>query len=143
MKNIVFIMIAIFLLLGAFASPIADGIKGWRTEDTTENFSPVTTASVGTTANVTLTNDLFQDDHTEVIAITSNITGESPVATGYTAATNKLLVSALQANKTRTLTVNYYADSDSTVMAAIGPFLGFLIIGGLAFGIIWKGYKGR
>lgn len=131
----VFLMIlAVFLLLGAFATPILDGIKGWRTEGTTEAHAVTTGAGV-TTANVTLSNDLFQDDVSEVITITSNITGEEPIATTYTAATNRLLVSALNASATHTLTVNYRADSDSTVMAALGPFLAILIFGGLMAGI--------
>jgi len=137
MGRVLFIVFAIFLLLGAFSDPILDGIKGWRTEDTTESYSVVTGAGQ-TTANVTLTSDLFQDDVSEVIAITSNITGESPIASTYTTATNVLLVAALNPSATHTLGVNYYADSDNTVMLAVGPFFGILIIGGLIVAIFLK-----
>ena len=137
MGRVLFIILAIFLLLGAFSDPILDGIKGWRTEDTTESYS-VETGAGQTTANVTLTSDLFQDDISEVIAITSNITGESPIASTYTAATNVLLVGALNASATHTLSVNYAADTDNTVMLAVGPFLGILIIGGLIVAIFFK-----
>lgn len=145
MGKVFIAILAVFLLLGAFASSINGGIKTWRTDDTTQNFA-VTTAAGVTSANVTLARDLFQDDVSEVIAVTSNDTGETPAATSYTAATNYLLVSALTAGATRTLAVNYYAETDSTVMQAVGPFLGFLIFGGLlaaiAFGTFHKG-KGR
>lgn len=134
MSKVLYMIIAVFLLIGVFASPINDGIKGWRTRDTTDAFT-VTTAAGQTTANVTLTRDLFSDDTAEVISITSNITGESPIATTYTAATNYLLISALNAGATHTLTVNYYAESDSGVILAIGAFLSILIIGGLIVGV--------
>jgi len=127
-------ILAVFLLLGAFASPIREGIEGWRTDDTTEAFSPVTTAAGVTSANVTLAADLFQDSTSKVVSVSSNTT-ETPVATSYDAATNYLLISALDADTTRTLTINYYADVDDTVMAAIGPFLTFLIFGGLLVAI--------
>ncbi len=140
MSRILFVVLAIFLLLGAFATSITDGIKTWRTEDTTESFSVSTGAGV-TTANVTLNNDLFQDDVAEVISITSNITGESPIATTYTAATKVLLLSALNSSATHTVAVNYYADSESDVMLAVGPFLGLLIFGALIVGILLQAKK--
>jgi len=135
MGKVFFIILAVFLLFGAFSSPILDGIKGWRTEDVSENHVSVTTAAGVETANITLDRDLFQDNASEVISITSNITGEEPLATSYTASSNRLLVSALNEDDTRTLVVNYLADSESSVMAAIGPFLGVLIIGGLVVAI--------
>lgn len=138
--NVILSILGIFLLLGAFSGDILDGIKGWRTEDTTESFA-ITTGAGETTENVTLASDLFQDDVGEVIAITSNITGESPVATTYTASTNVLLISALNPSANHTIAVNYYADTDSDVMIAVGPFLGFLIIGFLAFILIKSAWK--
>lgn len=139
--KVFFAILAIFLLLGAFASPINDGIKGWRTEDTTEN-EQVTTAGGVTTANVTLSNDLFQDDVTEVISISSNIT-ESPIASSYVAASNQLLISALNAGVTRTLAINYYAETDNNVLQVVGPYLSLLIIGGLLVGIVMTFLKRR
>ena len=137
-------ILGVFLLLGGFQASINDGINGWRTEDTTQSFA-ITTAAAQTTDNVTLTGDLYQDDVAQVIAITSNVTGESPVATTYTTATNVLLLSALDADTTHTLSVNYYAESDSEVMQVIGPFLGILIFGGLLFALAYsafhKGHK--
>lgn len=141
MTRIFIAMIAVFLLLGAFAGEILDGIKTWRTEDVTQ-YEIVTTGVGQTTANVTLDSDLFQDDEDNVSSISSNIS-ESPVATSYTAASNKLLVSALNANDTRTLTIDYYADTESDVMLALGPFLGFLVIGGLLFAIAMVAFKRR
>lgn len=142
MGRVFFVVLAIFLLLGAFSSPILDGIKGWRTEDTTEAFS-VTTAAGVTTANVTLANDLYQDDVSEVISISSNISGESPIASTYSDTSGKLLVSALNPSATHTLTVNYYADTDSDVIYVVGPFLPLLIIGGLLVMILLTARKGR
>ena len=129
-------ILAIFLLLGAFASPMIDGIKGWRTNDTTQNFA-VTTGGGVTTANVTLTYDLYQAAVPEVISIISTEEADAPAATSYTEATKILLISGLEADKTRTLTVNYYAETDNDVMRVLGPFLGVLIIGGCVVLILW------
>lgn len=129
-------ILAIFLLLGAFSSPIIDGIKGWRTNDVTQNF--VVNTAVGETAsNVTLTYDLYQAAVPEVASITSTEGADAPAATSYTEATKVLLVSGLSANNTRTLTVNYYAETDDNVMRVLGPFLGVLIIGGCVVFILW------
>jgi hypothetical protein len=132
-------ILAIFLLFGAFASPISDGIKNWRTDDITENFI-VTTGGGVTSSNVTLSRDLFQSSASQVIDLSSNIT-ESPVATSYDDSTGNLLISALNAGDTRTLAVEYYADLEDTVMKAIGPFLAFLIIGGLALAVVYGIWK--
>ena len=140
MGKVFMALLAVFLLLGAFASPINEGIKGWRTVDTTQSTVVVTAAGV-TTANVTLTSDLYQDKATEVISVSSNVT-ETPVATSYTEATNYLLISALDAATTRTLAINYYADSESSVMLAVGPFLGILIFGGL-LAVIFMSARGK
>jgi hypothetical protein len=142
MGKVLFGVLAVFLLLGGFATPIMDGIKSWRTEDTTESFA-ITTGAGETTENVTLTNDLFQDDVSEVIGITSNVTGESPIATSYTTSTNVLLVSALNPSATHTLSVNYYAEAEGDVIRAVGPFLAVFIIGGLLLAIVMTAMKGR
>jgi hypothetical protein len=137
-----FCILALFLLLGAFREPIADGIKGWRTEEQAQG-ATVTTGAGATTANVTLTADLFQDDTAEVTDISSNISGESPAASTYTAATNVLLVSGLNSSATHALVITYNADPESAVMAAVGPFLGILIFGGLIVAILYGAFKGR
>jgi len=138
-------ILSIFLLLGAFRTPISDGIKGWRTTDSTQAFA-VTTAAGVTSANVTLSYDLYQAATAEVIGITSNVTADVPVATTYTEVTKVLLVSGLEESKTHTLSVEYYAETDDEVMRVLGPFLNFLIFGGVTFGIIavmWIDLKRR
>jgi hypothetical protein len=135
-------ILCVFLLLGAFATPINDGIKTWRTNDTSEDFE-VTTAAAVTSANVTLSYNLYQEALAEVQSISSNDTDDTPVAAAYTDATKYLLVSGLDGDTTRTLTVDYYAETDSTVMRVLGPFLAFLIFGFLLMGIVWGIVKGQ
>lgn len=138
-------ILAIFLLLGAFRTSIADGIKGWRTETQIQTAS-LTTGAGETSGNVTLTGDLFQDDTAEVTTISSNETLDSAVASSYDTTTNKLLVAGLASDKTRSLTITYSAESENDVMRVIGPFLGFLIFGGflaaIIIGIFKKGKRG-
>jgi len=136
----VFVGIIAFIFLVSFATPITDGITTWRTNSVTQA-AVVTTGAAQTTANVTLSNDLYLDDAARVSSISSNIT-ESPVATSYVAADDALLVSALAADDTRTLTIIYLAETDDTIMRVLGPFLPFLIFGGCAGGILYAIYTG-
>ena len=135
-------IMAIFLLLGAFATPITDGIKTWRTNDTSDGFVVVTAGGI-TDANVTLSYNLYQEALAEVSSISSNDTDDSPVAATYTDATKILQITGLDDAETRTLTVNYYAETDSTVMRVLGPFLAFLIFGFLLLGIVWGIIQGK
>lgn len=101
------------LMLGAIMiilllSPVVTGIQDFRSTEYTEAHGVVTTAAAVTTANVTLTQDLFEDRTSEVVSITSNVTSDVPLVTSYTAATNYLYVSGLTAATTRTLTVVYH-----------------------------------
>ena len=138
--GVILAIIAIFLLLGPFREPIVDGIKGWRASDTTEDFVVATAAAV-TTANVTLSYDLYQAATAEIIEITSTDGTDAPVASTYTEATKVLLVAGLNDDANRTLTVEYYAETDDDTMRIIGPFVGFLIFGGIIFAIVWKVWK--
>ncbi len=131
MGKVFLAIVAVFLLLGGFASPILGGVKTWRTEDATQNIV-VTTGGGITTANVVLAHDLYQANVTQVQSITSTNVTDAPVATSYWDDTTRhLTVAGLHAGITRTLAVHYYGETDSTVMKAIGPFVGVLIIGGL------------
>lgn len=128
-------IIAIFMLLGAFASPISAGIKTWRTNDTTESFG--VTSDAGGAANMTLSHDLYQASKDEVQSVSSNVAAGA-YASSYVEATKMLVAGGLTALTTQTLTLRYYAETDDTIMRIIGPFLAVLIIGGLVVAVIWE-----
>ena len=136
-------ILSIFLLLGAFSTPILDGIKNWRTDGLTTQTTVVVTAPGVTTANVTLARDLYQALVTNVDSITSTDGTDAPAASSYTEATLVLLVSGLNDDASRTLTINYYGETDNDVMRVIGPFLGVGVIGILAVGMIWAVFEGK
>jgi len=129
-------IITIWLLLGPFQSAITDGIHDWRSSSTTENFIVATGAGV-TSQNVTLGHDLFQAAASEIISVTSSNVTDAPIASAYSESTKNLTVSGLVASISRTITVVYYAETDDTVMRAIGPFLSVLLFGGCAFAIMF------
>jgi len=133
-------IVIIFLFLGVFYQPIMDGIKGLRTEDTTDNLL-VTTAAGVTTANVTLSRELFQAALSELITLTSTNGDDTPVGIEYTESTQRLLVAGLDDDSSRTLTINYNAETDQSVMRIIGPFLGILIFLGVIGKILWDWKK--
>jgi len=133
-------ILAIFLLLGAMRTPIIDGIKGWRVEEQTQG--AVVTTGVGvTTGNVTLTAELFQDDTAEVTAISSNVSGDSPVASSYETATRVLTIAGLTSSAVHSLSIEYYAESENAVMQVAGPFLGIMIFGGFIVAILYGVFK--
>jgi len=138
-------LIALFLLLGAFRTPIIDGIKGWRSMDIDPYTEGVVTDNVTTTYDIDLDYDLYQANVGEA-TVTSNITETlNPPAKAYVEATKVLTVSGLLPSQTRTLTIEYYAETEDPVMRVIGPFLAFFIFFGVAGLIIWSimSKKGR
>jgi hypothetical protein len=135
--NAVLGIFAIFLLIGVFAPSIIDGIKTWRTDGLTSQDAIVATAGGVTTANITLTKDLYQANIVNLDDITSTDEDDTPVGTDYDEDTLVLAVAGLEASTSRTLTISYYGETDQSVMRVIGPFLGVLIIGGLLAAIAW------
>ncbi len=140
MGKILIAVIAVFLLLGGFSGQIIEGIHGLRIDSATQGFV-VATGAGGTSANVTLTGDLFQANIGEVTSLTSSNVTDTPIATTYTEATNVLLVTGLASSISRTLTVVYNAETSDPVWSAIGPFMVMLVIGGLAGLILWGAFK--
>ena len=136
-------ILGIFLLLGAFSTPILDGIKTWRTDGLSTQTTVVATAAGVTTANVTLAKDLYQANVVSVSSLASTDGADAPAATSYTESTLVLLVSGLNDDSSRTLTIGYYGETDSDVLRVIGPFLGVLIIGGLCALMIWSIFEGK
>lgn len=131
MGNVFIGVIAVFLLLGAFSTPILNGIKTWRTDGPTTQLIAVTTAGGVTSANVTLTKDLYQASVDQITSITSPNGSDTPVGSSYTESSKVLNIVGLADGTTRNLTLTYYGESDQSIMRIIGPFLGFFIIGGL------------
>lgn len=131
MKAVVLIIgvCLIILLLGA----VMAGIRDFRSAEISRPYN-VTTAAGITSANITLTQDLYDDD-TAYITITSNITGDAAVPFSYTPATRSLLVSGLAENSLRQLSVEYRYNQLDTYWGAdlaskVWPlFLGLGIIG--------------
>lgn len=143
MKNPVVNLLAIFLLLGAFAVPILNGIKTWRTDGEATQTASVTTAAGATSANVTLAKDLYQANITNVSSVTSSEGTDVPAVSAYDETTKKLEIAGLDDDLTRTLTIVYYGETDQEIMRIIGPFLGILIIGGLVVLLLWDTFTGK
>lgn len=88
--------------------PMILAIDQFRLKDQIDPFN-VTTAAAVTSANVTLSQDLY-NDATSGVSIESDLDTDAPVASTYTAATNYLLVTGLTADDSRQLTITYDID---------------------------------
>lgn len=84
------------------------GIDQFRLTDQVDPFT-ADTGGAETTANVTLSQDLYNDE-TRNAEVTSNVTADAPIASSYVSATNVLTVTGLQADTAHYLTVTYKID---------------------------------
>lgn len=89
--------------------PITASIYDFRTDLQEDTFSTDTAVGV-TTANVTLSDELYDDD-TQTIDILSSISDDVPAYSSYNGTTRLLGISGLSANTTRVLTVTYDVDA--------------------------------
>ncbi len=129
-------LLIIFLAIGPFRQPMMNGIKGLRTVDTTQSFVVVTGGGI-TAGNVTLSRDLFQANIANIDSIASTYS-ETPAASGYDEDTRVLLLAGLAEGQSRTLTIQYSAETDDDTMRAIGPFLLFVVFGLILFIVIYS-----
>lgn len=137
----VFIAILALVIFLGFTPVISKGIHNMRTEELTKTQEVVTDPGE-TEADIVLSPELYRDLISEVNSISSTIE-ESPAAGAYDADTDTLTVSNLTDDTTRTLTIKYYAELDDEYMKIIGPFLTFLIFGGVIGALIWGVWRRR
>ena len=105
MKPVLLVLGACVLLL--LFPGVLGAVQDFRSEEYTEAHGAVTTAAAVTSANITLTQDLFGGRTSEVVSVTSSNTTDVPLVTTYTAASDRLLVTGLGADASRTLTIIY------------------------------------
>lgn len=104
MKPVMYILGSIFIILMLAAT--LTGINDFRGEDCEEIHNSVSTAVGVSSANITLAQDLLDDD-TSYVSISSNNTSDAPIPYSYTDAFDRLLITGLQANAARQLTITY------------------------------------
>lgn len=92
-----------------FLLPLTDAMYDFKTDRQEDSFS-TSTAAGQTTANLTLSESVFDDD-TTTIEITSDLSTDSPAWSSYNATSHSLLASGLTANTTRNLTLYYDVDA--------------------------------
>ncbi len=130
-------MKSLMLLLGAcmiiiLMAAVIEGIQDFRSEDYEEAHASVATAAGVTSANITLTNDLFGDRIQEVNSVASSLATDVPLVISYTASSNYLLVSGLTASGNRTITVDYKTgrlDDFFAADIAARSWMMFLVLG--------------
>ena len=83
-------------------------IDQFRLADQVDPFV-VTTGAAANTTSVTLSQDLYGDE-TRNASVSSNVTGDAPVASSYVSSTNVLTISGLLADTSHYLTVTYKID---------------------------------
>lgn len=121
----------IILMLGA----VIAGILDFRSAKYIEPHN-VTTAPAATTADVVLTQELFQDE-TAYVTISSNNTADAAIPYAYVTGTRTLTVSGLEADKTHQLTITYrYGQLTDYWAADLGSRAWPLVIVLGVFGVI-------
>lgn len=98
-------VVAVFLWI----LPITGSTYAFRTDLREDNFTVETLSGV-TTGNVTLFDEVYDDD-TSTISITSGDSDDSPLYTSYDTTTRLLAFSGLAESTNRTVTVTYDVDA--------------------------------
>lgn len=137
------IMVAVMFIVFPIVMTSAHELQ---TEEYVQTEAAVTTGAAEEAADVVLDEDLWSDATANVVSITSDDGGDTPVAGTYTAATNTLNVTGLAADTTRTLTITYKTDAltDYTGMGAmvsVAPLLIFLGVIGAVLAGLYAGFK--
>ena len=122
------LLVVFCLILFLIATPfVFSAINTAVTENYAQSFAGVTTDNATYAANVTLGKSLFRNNTTAVVGIASNVTSDTPTASGaYNSITKKLEVSGLNVSQTRTLSVSFMIASTSLPTGA-GDFLDILL----------------
>jgi hypothetical protein len=100
---IVFTVVILFML------PITEAVYDFRTDLREDTFN-VETPGVATTGNVTLHKAVYDND-TSTIAITSDISTDTPILAEYHTTTRLTDITGLTASTNRTLTISYDVDA--------------------------------
>lgn len=125
--------------------PVSEGVYDFRT-NTREITVEVTTAIAETTADIVLTQPLYDDD-IDLATVFSDLGTDTPTVTDYDDVTRELEISGLDDDETRNLTITYPYDCLSlnvalnTVMDII-PVIWILILVGfpaVSLIVIWQG----
>jgi len=127
--SVVIGVVAVIILALTLPS-IPTAVEDFRTETLSQSYS-VTTGVGVTIGSVPLASSLWNDSVAYVTNISSNITGDSPLADNYTAASRTVGITGLSANTTRSLTVSYRTGGLSANPAADSgiTFLPSVIVG--------------
>jgi len=110
---------------------VMDSAHSIQTESQADSYN-VTTGAGETSADVTLTRDLWAHNVTAVTNFTSTEATDVPVASSYVEATRALTVGGLAESKTRTLSVTYDTDR-------LGGYVGLSSLAGVMPLIIFIG----
>lgn len=120
MKSLIIIFAALLLII---ATPfVFDAIDDAITDSYSQSISGVTTGAGAYAENVTLGRAPYSDDYASVTGVSSNLSSDSPTASGYNSVSRALEVSGLEESLTRTLTISYEIDS-VTLPAGVATFL--------------------
>ena len=117
----------VFTVGALFFLPITDGITAVKT-DTKIDRLPSVTGAGETTDNLTLTNEVYNDD-TSDLTLDSSDGDDTPTLTAYAPGNHTIAISGLSANTTRTITVTYDIAA-LTIWSGVDTLLGY-------FPMIW------
>lgn len=92
-----------------FLIPLTTAAYDFQTDLREDTFT-VNTAVGVTSANVTLVEEVYDDDVT-TISVSSDLSTDEPLYSSYNTTTRQTLFTGLTANTTRTLTVGYDVDA--------------------------------
>lgn len=146
MKNVLVVFAAVLLI--AAAPFVFKSLHNARIDSYSQSFAQVSTPPGVNSANVTLGLELYEDTIANISVCSSNLTGDSPSAAGYTIAGNILNISGLLSSSVRTLTIQYGIASQAlfdiataSVFFNVLAYMYIFTMLGLMGGAIWNTFR--
>ena len=141
-----FLIIIIASIL--FMLPFTTAIYDFRTDLRTDTFPGTSTGGAETSANLSLTKFVFDDD-TETIDILSDDGADLPLLFSYNTTTRLVDMTGLAVSATRTISISYdidalsESDAVSTILDRV-PAIFLLVVIAFPMAVvgIWYGYQG-
>lgn len=94
-----------------------------KVDEFSQTYAEISTGAGVTSANVTLSEDLWNSAIPSVLSASSNISGDSPSASAYNEVSRILTVGGLKSSSIRTIEVNYEIETTREDAASLGVFL--------------------
>lgn len=111
MKSLLIVFCAILFVI--FTPGFFTALDNASSDEITNITAELTTAAGQTSANITLSNLIYNSTISKITSISSNISSDTPAAFTFNALSKILTISGLASDSTRTIEITYRSESEN------------------------------